>query len=1043
MNPLTRQDTRPSIHSWWSDSNPGLPGPTVNLHTMAKPLMRRMYHRQVSEFIRKNRGSPLARDVLETYSSYFPWDYVARGTKIAILSELINRTESDVEARVVVDSPVLYYIAQMLRWPDIETRSASCMLLGNLASHESTAPAVLELNLCEQLVSLVGEGDSKLTRVAQGVLCHIAQWLDGAQAIVGAPVLDHVLELLESPRWAVRDRACDLVEKLAQHDTTLPTILESKACALVVSLLVDEHPEVVQSARNASSCIAQRLEDAPAINVKTLDHVLALLESSNPEVRRWACDRVGDLAHHKSSLPAILESETCVRVVSLLGDTHPGVLLSARNASSRIAQRLEDAPAVDMMLDHILALIKSSNPEVRRWACNRLGGLAWWHKSTLSTILKSEACVCLVSLLFDTHTDIVRSALPVLTDIARKLKGAETIVKAKVLDNVLTLIESWSWGVRDQACALIEALLHHESILPAVLKSKKIAQLLSLLHNKCPEVVQSTIKALSQIAEKLDGAQAIVEAKLLDNVSELIESSCLSVQYRYWACTLIETLVHHESILPAVLESKTFTQLLSLLHNEHPEVVESATKALSQIAKKLEGAQAIVKAKALDNVSELFESSCSSVRFWTCTIIKVVVHHESILPAVLELKVFVRLLSLLHDRCPEVVQPATQALSRIAEKLEGAQAIIELKALDDISALLESLCSKVQQQTCILIRMLVHHKSILLTVLESKAFVRLLSLLHNEHPEVVQAATKAVSQIAEKLEGAQAKAKVLDNVSELIKSSCLSAPHRACTLIEVLIYHESLLPAVLELKAFAQLLSLLHDEHPEVVQLATKVVSQIAEKLEGAQAKAKVLDNVSELIKSSCLSAPHRACTLIEVVIHHESILPAVLESKAFAQLLSLLHNEHPEVVESATKALSQIAKKLEGAQAIVKAKALDNVSELFESSCSSVRFWTYTLIEALVHHESILPAVLETKACARLVAFLLREAKTSTYPIFARSALREISEWPVGAAALMDMPDIFEGLLELCQSSDYANQRVARSVLDNLAHARSKQQIP
>jgi hypothetical protein len=72
MPPMTRQDTRTSVFSWWSDSNPLLKGPTINLHAMAKPLMKRMYHRQALEFIRKNEGRPLSMATLETYSSYFP-----------------------------------------------------------------------------------------------------------------------------------------------------------------------------------------------------------------------------------------------------------------------------------------------------------------------------------------------------------------------------------------------------------------------------------------------------------------------------------------------------------------------------------------------------------------------------------------------------------------------------------------------------------------------------------------------------------------------------------------------------------------------------------------------------------------------------------------------------------------------------------------------------------------------------------------------------------------------------------------------------------
>jgi hypothetical protein len=65
-----------SIHSWWSDSNPLLQGPTINLHAAAKPLMRFMYRRQALEFIRKNKGTRLSTTLLEIYSSYFPYVFL-------------------------------------------------------------------------------------------------------------------------------------------------------------------------------------------------------------------------------------------------------------------------------------------------------------------------------------------------------------------------------------------------------------------------------------------------------------------------------------------------------------------------------------------------------------------------------------------------------------------------------------------------------------------------------------------------------------------------------------------------------------------------------------------------------------------------------------------------------------------------------------------------------------------------------------------------------------------------------------------------------
>jgi hypothetical protein len=73
MPPLTRTDTRTSVFSWWSDSNLLLRyGPTINIHAVAKPLMKLMYHRQAKEFIKKNQGSRLSREMLEIYWSYLP-----------------------------------------------------------------------------------------------------------------------------------------------------------------------------------------------------------------------------------------------------------------------------------------------------------------------------------------------------------------------------------------------------------------------------------------------------------------------------------------------------------------------------------------------------------------------------------------------------------------------------------------------------------------------------------------------------------------------------------------------------------------------------------------------------------------------------------------------------------------------------------------------------------------------------------------------------------------------------------------------------------
>ncbi|KAJ7850003.1 hypothetical protein B0H14DRAFT_2582206 [Mycena olivaceomarginata] len=222
MEPPVRQHTRTSTHSWWSDSNSLLVyGPTINLHAAAKPLLRFMYRRQAVGIIRGNRDSPLSTTILEIYSSYLPWNYVSWSTKSAILADLTERARSsEVEARAVVDSPVFPCIVQMLGSPDPRLRSCSCRLLGGLASNKFTAPAILELETCARVVSLLHDKQPEVRREAMSVLCEIADSVDGAQAV--------------SP--SVRLEASKLAGRLARHESTAEAVLKLRAATTILGL---------------------------------------------------------------------------------------------------------------------------------------------------------------------------------------------------------------------------------------------------------------------------------------------------------------------------------------------------------------------------------------------------------------------------------------------------------------------------------------------------------------------------------------------------------------------------------------------------------------------------------------------------------------------------------------------------------------------------------------------------------------------------------------------------------------------------------------
>ncbi|KAJ7880383.1 armadillo-type protein [Mycena olivaceomarginata] len=417
MPPLTRQESRPSIYSWWSDSNPGLQGPTINLHAAAKPLMRLMYYRQASEILRKNRGSPLTTAILETYSSYFPGEDSLVRWVTYTLSQIAQWVDG---AKGVVDAKALDHILRLLASPNPDTQESASILVGNLACHKSTAPAVLKLNPSVQLVSLLG-GEDSLVRWVTYALSRIARWADGAKGVVDAKALDHVLRLLKSPNPKTRESASILVGNLACHKSTAPAVLKLNPSLQLVSLLGGED-SLVHWVTYALSQIARSVDGAKdVVDAKALDHILRLLESPNLDIREWASKLVGWVASHESTAPAVLKLTPCVQLVSLLGG-EDSLVHWVMFALSWITKWVDGAKDVvdAKVLDHILRLLESPNPDTQGWACLLVQGLAI-HKATAPAILQLKPIPQLESLLQDPDPLIRDNAISALEAIRRSM----------------------------------------------------------------------------------------------------------------------------------------------------------------------------------------------------------------------------------------------------------------------------------------------------------------------------------------------------------------------------------------------------------------------------------------------------------------------------------------------------------------------------------------------------------------------------------------------------------------------------------------------
>ncbi|KAJ6522675.1 armadillo-type protein [Mycena vulgaris] len=315
MSSLTRQWTLESVRSWWSDSNPT--GPNINLHALAKPLMKLMYHRQALDYIAKHDGKPLSRDDMEIYASYLGFKYVSSTTKIAILRELTVRCNYYDNA-AGVDFLILYPSNTLLDSRNTNVRGSACTLLRVLAYLQPSCTGTWAASVCKQLVSLMQDESENIRVETFSALWSIVRYPKGAQALIEAHVLDGLAVLVGFPNSSVRSRACNLLETLASQKVTVPTFLGVNPCQQLVALLRGENRLIMQSVRKALYWITKSPEGMQAaIDANLLDHVTELLESRRLHTSwRWMCRM---LAAHDGRLATLVGRMHCKQLVSLLG----------------------------------------------------------------------------------------------------------------------------------------------------------------------------------------------------------------------------------------------------------------------------------------------------------------------------------------------------------------------------------------------------------------------------------------------------------------------------------------------------------------------------------------------------------------------------------------------------------------------------------------------------------------------------------------------------------------------------------------------------
>ncbi|KAJ7037105.1 armadillo-type protein [Mycena alexandri] len=571
MPPLTRQQTPGSIHSWWSDSNPT--GATISLHAIAKPLVRFMYHRQALAFIDGNRGTPLSRASMEIYSSYLAFKYLAPSTKIAILMELTARAKAQEDARVLADSIWLREFVELLNSPNPDVCSATCLLLEELVLHEDLTIAVISSLPFADLMRIVHAGV-----VVQFVarLCRTAGRSDHPE-----PFLQCALpELLESSNAEIRISACKVLGNLALNEPRAVSVLS------LVPLLSDRHAEVIkQAAHTVGRMVESRDGAQAAVDARVLDYLPKLLETSNNEMRRLACTMLGNLSRHRFTVGSVISEIPWVQLMTLLRRVKPHAFVHAT---------------------------KNNGVE---YATKALCRLDVWTDGAQAAV-QAGVLDCLPSLLRSSDSTVCIRASRFIQTFAREL------------------LQSSNAEIRISACKVLGKLALNESEAVSVLSLVPLLRRVmippSFPYDRHAKVTEHATYALGVIAEWPDSAQAAVDARILDYLPELLETS--NNEVRRLTCTVLGNLAHHEVTVGRVISEVPWVQLMALLRRvfaSHNSDVEYATEALCSLVVWVDGAQAAIQAGVLDYLPTLFQSSNSIVRIRACRLVENCARHES------------------------------------------------------------------------------------------------------------------------------------------------------------------------------------------------------------------------------------------------------------------------------------------------------------------------------------------------------------------------------------------------------------------------------
>ncbi|KAJ7624022.1 armadillo-type protein, partial [Mycena polygramma] len=670
-------------------------------------------------------------------------------------------------AQTVVEADALLHAPYLLKSTNAQVRRWSCQLLGNLARHDSTATAVLQIAPCPQLVSL-SKQDNQIHSCAMYALSMISNRPDGALAVVNANVRELITELLTSSNLQTLGWTSVMLECLAEHQPAAFAVLSQMGTEPhwhVISLLSGGNVEFRGHGLHALTRILKAGGAQEIVEAGVLDYVGELLDTNDKQIPEQTCAMLSDLVSYLPTIRLPLwDAAICQPLIRLSRHNDLYVRQNAIFVLSAIcAQSSATQTALHMdVFDHVLKLLQSPDPLDVQFISMLVGDLVRLAARATREVPKG---IPYQQVIFSSDdVTLFTSAASALHQISLSRDGAEAVLNAGALDYASELLESVDVYTRAWTCAMLGNLARHELLPLGGLVLEFPRRLVSLLSDGDKDVRRYSTYALYYLSRGAGGERAVLDAQVLDYVLRLLHDP----DTLKWALLLVGQLVNHaESTAMEILGLNPCQQLVLLSNSNDLPVYQGAVRALYMISQWCDGAKAVLNAGALDYVPKLLESADADTKGWTCSMLGIFAR-QKLLPFVGLCLASRHLVPLLSDRD---VDP------------EGERAVLEEKVLDLVPQLLDSSDHDTQKWTLLLVGQLAGEESTAMEILRLDPWQQLLRL--SKFDAISSSAVFAMRELSLWADGARAgsNAGAVDHVWRLLRSPDTDTKDWTCLMV--------------------------------------------------------------------------------------------------------------------------------------------------------------------------------------------------------------------------------------------------------------------